>query len=206
MSGPGYSAGEQLPSRFRPNNNSGNGIDEKESYFKTDDTDNEYDASETTPMINTAFKDVPEKNSQMFLYLLTFFSALGGLLFGYDTGVISGAMLPLERLFNLDDIWRELIVSITVGTAIIGAVTGGWFNDKFGRKLVLIMASLVFTVGPVVMACAKNKETLLVGRAIVGVAIGNKGANLPQYPQGVPLNNRARLKSFPCTGNPAHSS
>ena len=174
MSATGCSEGESLPSRFRPND------DEGETNFKTEDNDDEYEASETTPMINTTIKDVPEKNSQIFLYFLTFFATLGGLLFGYDTGVISGALLPLKRLFHLDDIWRELIVSITVGAAILGAVTGGWFNDKFGRRLVLIVASLVFTAGAVVMACANNKETLLAGRAIVGIAIGNKGLILPQ--------------------------
>ena len=193
MSATGYSNGESLPSRFRPNDD----FDEEETNFKTEDNGGEYYTStETTPMINTN-GNVPEKSSQTFLYFLTFFAALGGLLFGYDTGVISGAMLPLKRLFDLNDIWRELIVSITVGAAIIGAVTGGWFNDKFGRRLVLIMASLVFTAGAVVMACAKNKETLLVGRAIVGIAIGNKGIHFTKRSPGGTLKYMADMIALP---------
>ena len=128
-------------------------------------------SSEKTPLFQNEISHV--KNSPTCsMYALTFFAALGGFLFGYDTGVISGALLPLTRLFYLDDIWKEAIVSATVGAAIVGAISSGWFNDKFGRKLVLISSSIIFVAGAVIMAVASEKGVLLVGRLIVGVAIG----------------------------------
>ena len=131
----------------------------------------ENDISEATPLFSNPQK-YKKQSPTCSMYILTFFAALGGFLFGYDTGVISGALLPLSRLFHLNDVWREVIVSATVGAAIFGAVSGGWFNDKFGRKLVLIASSVIFTAGAVIMAVASRKEVLLIGRLIVGVAIG----------------------------------
>ena len=127
--------------------------------------------SERTPLFQNQISHA-KYSPTCSLYALTFFAALGGFLFGYDTGVISGALLPLRRLFHLDDIWREVIVSATVGAAIFGAISSGWFNDKFGRKLVLISSSIIFVTGAVIMSVASEKEVLLVGRLVVGVAIG----------------------------------
>ena len=130
-------------------------------------------ASEKTPLVDSNLSH-RRNNGTWSMYALTFFAALGGFLFGYDTGVISGALLPLARLFHLDNLWKELVVSSTVGAAIFGAISGGWFNDKFGRKLVLITSSVIFTSGAVIMAVATEKEILLIGRLVVGVAIGNE--------------------------------
>ena len=129
------------------------------------------DCTESTPFISSK-NDPPTQRQPFAMYTLAFFAALGGVLFGYDTGVISGALLPLKRLFNLSDIWRELIVSATIGAAVVGAVSGGWFNSKFGRKIVLITSSVIFTAGAVIMAVAPKKEVLLLGRLVVGIAIG----------------------------------
>ena len=126
-------------------------------------------ASEKTPLLES---DIKTCSRTWSVYVLTCIVALGGFLFGYDTGVISGALLPLTRLFHLDDLWKELVVSSTVGAAIVGAISGGWFNDKFGRKLVLIISSVIFTSGAVIMAVASEKEILLTGRLVVGVAVG----------------------------------
>lgn len=108
----------------------------------------------------------------IYVYLLSMFAALGGFLFGYDTGVVSGAMLPLAEEFSLSDLWKELVVSITIAAAIIGTIIGGFLNDKCGRKPVLLICSAVFTAGAVVMGVSRSKEVLLLGRAIVGLGIG----------------------------------
>lgn len=107
-----------------------------------------------------------------FVYVLTFFSALGGFLFGYDTGVISGAIILLRNEFNLSSVWQELIVSVTVGAAAVFALVGGVLNDRLGRRPVIMTASIVFTVGAVCMGIAGDKYLLLGGRIIVGAGIG----------------------------------
>lgn len=107
-----------------------------------------------------------------FVYVLTFFSALGGFLFGYDTGVISGAMILLRNEFQLSLVWQEYIVSVTVAAAALFAPIGGFLNDRFGRKPVIMAASVVFTVGALCMGIAGDKYLLLAGRIIVGAGIG----------------------------------
>jgi len=114
---------------------------------------------------------------------LTFLSAVGGFLFGYDTGVVSGAMLLIEDDPEIkpNTLWKELIVSATVGAAWLFALIGGPSNEYFGRKPTILMASVVFTAGAVVMAISNSKEILLVGRLIVGAGIGLASMSVPMY-------------------------
>ena len=75
----------------------------------------------------------PAKGAR-FVYLAAAFAALGGLLFGYDTGVISGALIFIKQEFALSTFEQELIVSIVLAGAIVGAFTGGRLSDRFGRR------------------------------------------------------------------------
>ena len=109
-----------------------------------------------------------------FVYVLTFFSAIGGFLFGYDTGVVSGAMLKLVKAFDLATWQQELLVSITIAGAAVASAAAGKLNDWLGRRPVLIGASLVFTLGAVLLALAQNWIMLLVGRLVVGIGIGRE--------------------------------
>lgn len=117
-------------------------------------------------------KAVKHHKTKPFIYVLTLLSAIGGFLFGYDTGVVSGAMLLIQDQFHLSDIWYEAIVSVTIAAAWIFSLVGGVLNEYFGRKPVIILASFVFTSGAVVMGVSPDKEVLLVGRIIVGIGIG----------------------------------
>ena len=114
----------------------------------------------------------PKEKTTRFVYLLTFFSAIGGFLFGYDTGVVSGAMLQINRVFSLTTVWQELVVSVTIAGAALFAVVGGFSNDLLGRKPTILFASLVFTAGAAVLGAAFNVIMLLIGRIIVGFGIG----------------------------------
>ena len=113
-----------------------------------------------------------QNNTGGWLIALTCISAIGGALFGYDTGVVSGAMILIDERFDLDHFWHELIVSVTVAAAAVSALMSGILNDWFGRKKVMLLAAIVFTVGAIVMGIANSKEVLLVGRMIVGLGIG----------------------------------
>lgn len=107
-----------------------------------------------------------------FIYVLAFFSALGGFLFGYDTGVVSGAMLLLKKEMNLSTLWQELLVSSTVGAAALSALSGGSLNGWLGRRICILLASFIFSVGGVILSLAPDKVVLLVGRITVGLGIG----------------------------------
>jgi len=106
------------------------------------------------------------------IILLTFLSAIGGFLFGYDTGVVSGAMILLRERFHLDPVWQELVVSVTIGAAACFAIVGGLMNDRVGRKPTILLASVVFSGGALLLGCALNREMLLIGRIILGIGIG----------------------------------
>ncbi|XP_061780741.1 proton myo-inositol cotransporter-like isoform X3 [Nerophis lumbriciformis] len=116
-----------------------------------------------------------------FVYVLAFFSGLGGFLFGYDTGVVSGALLLLKREMNLNTLWQELVVSSTVGAAAVSSLSGGYLNGLLGRRKCTLVASFIFTIGGFIMTFAPNKEVLLVGRIIIGLGIGVGSMTLPVY-------------------------
>lgn len=114
-----------------------------------------------------------------FVYAAAAFSALGGFLFGYDTGVVAGAMLLLKRQLRLNALWQELLVSGTVGAAAVSALAGGAFNGAFGRRCAILLASALCAAGSAVLAAAANKETLLAGRLVVGLGIGESPGERP---------------------------
>jgi MFS family permease len=113
--------------------------------------------------------------------VLTALAAIGGFLFGYDTGVISGAMPPLARAFNLSIGQQGFVVSSTVLSAFLASIVGGTVNDRYGRKKTIIIASSVFTVGGILMGVALNYSLLVIGRLTIGVGIGLSSLTSPMY-------------------------
>jgi MFS transporter, SP family, galactose:H+ symporter len=120
-------------------------------------------------------------NSQKFVYIAAAIAALGGLLFGYDTGVISGAELFLKNSFPLSTFVLEMIVSGVLAGAAVGALTGGRFADLFGRKKLLIVTALIFGVGAIFCAAATSPAMLIAGRIVVGLGIGLSSGTVPVY-------------------------
>lgn len=119
-----------------------------------------------------------------YVLRLAFSAGIGGLLFGYDTGVISGALLYIRDDFESVDrktVLQESIVSMAVGGAIIGAAVGGWMNDRFGRRTPILIADFLFFVGAVIMAAAPNPAALIVGRVFVGLGVGMASMTCPLY-------------------------
>lgn len=106
-------------------------------------------------------------------------SAIGGFLFGYDTGIVSGAMIYIRDDFQLDDLWQEVIISVTILAAWMFSIASGTISDRIGRKKVVIISSITFTVGSLLMGAAQDKWTLLVGRFIVGAGIGLASMIIP---------------------------
>ncbi|XP_022861964.1 inositol transporter 1-like [Olea europaea var. sylvestris] len=115
---------------------------------------------------------------------LTVVAGIGGLLFGYDTGVISGALLYIRDEFeevNQSHFLQETIVSMALVGAMIGAAIGGWVNDSYGRKKATLSADVVFALGSVVMAAAQNPYVLIFGRFLVGLGVGVASVTAPVY-------------------------
>ena len=124
----------------------------------------------------------PSKSGdRSFVYLAAAFAALGGLLFGYDTGVISGAELFIRKDFTLSTFALEVIVSGVLAGASVGALAGGRLADLFGRRKLLIATAIIFATGAILCAAAPSPMILVVGRIVVGLGIGLSSSTVPVY-------------------------
>ncbi|KAG0492189.1 hypothetical protein HPP92_005587 [Vanilla planifolia] len=115
---------------------------------------------------------------------LTVAAGIGGLLFGYDTGVISGALLYIRDDFKVvkdSNFLQETIVSMALVGAMIGAWVGGWINDAYGRKKAALLADVLFAIGSLVMCAAPDPYVLITGRLVVGLGIGVASVTSPVY-------------------------
>uniref|UniRef100_A0A7N0TUG3 Major facilitator superfamily (MFS) profile domain-containing protein n=1 Tax=Kalanchoe fedtschenkoi TaxID=63787 RepID=A0A7N0TUG3_KALFE len=122
--------------------------------------------------------------SNAYVLGLTLVAGIGGLLFGYDTGVISGALLYIKDDFESvarSSFLQETIVSMALVGAIIGAAAGGWINDTHGRKKATLIADVVFTMGSFVMAVAPDPYILIIGRLLIGLGVGVASVTAPVY-------------------------
>ena len=113
--------------------------------------------------------------------LVYFFGALGGLLFGYDTGVISGAILYIQDDLGTNAFLNGLIVSGLLIGAMIGAGTAGPLSDRLGRRNLILIAAVIFSVGAIGAALSPNVATLVFFRVVLGVAVGAAALIVPLY-------------------------
>jgi MFS transporter, SP family, galactose:H+ symporter len=116
-----------------------------------------------------------------FVYIAASLAALGGLLFGYDTGVISGALIFIKREFGLTTVAEEIVVSGVLLGATLGAIVGGKAADLFGRRKVLLVTAAIFGIGALASAVAPSPAILIVSRVVLGLAIGLASTNVPVY-------------------------
>ncbi|GKT03844.1 sugar porter family MFS transporter [Furfurilactobacillus entadae] len=121
-----------------------------------------------------------KKVSNGFIYT---FGALGGLLFGYDIASVSGAILFIQRQLNLGSWQQGMVVSAVLIGAIIGALATSKFLDKYGRRKLLLWASIIFFIGALGSGFAPEFYFLLVTRVILGVGVGITSALIPAYLQ-----------------------
>lgn len=116
-----------------------------------------------------------------FVFLVASVGALGGLLFGYDTGVISGAILFINRDFALPTQLQEFTISVVLIGCIAGAAAAGWLADRIGRRRTLLLAGVIFILGALISALTPDETILLVGRFVVGLGIGFSSVVAPLY-------------------------
>lgn len=112
-------------------------------------------------------------SNRRFLTKLTVIATLGGLLFGYDTGVISGALLYMKDDLHLSAFGEATVVSaLLFPGAAFGALFGGRVADRLGRKRTLLLCGLVFLVGAVGCALAPDVAIMVIARIILGLGVG----------------------------------
>jgi SP family arabinose:H+ symporter-like MFS transporter len=116
-----------------------------------------------------------------FLFLVTAAAALGGLLFGFDTAVISGTVPFIKTYFDLDDIALGWAVSSLLVGCIVGVIACGKPADVFGRRTTLLVASLLFLVSAVGSAMAEHLNVFIAFRFVGGIAVGTASALSPMY-------------------------
>jgi sugar porter (SP) family MFS transporter len=119
--------------------------------------------------------------NRAFLLRVSSIAALGGVLYGYDMGIIAAAAIFVKSSFALSTFMEELVVSIVLIGAMIGAITGGAIADRIGRRATLIWAAAIFILGSVLSPLAPNVYVLIVARAIIGIGIGFSSVTAPVY-------------------------
>ena len=113
--------------------------------------------------------------------LVYFFGSLGGLLFGYDTGVISGAILFISQELRLTPFLEGLVVASLLLGAAVGAASAGPLSDRLGRRNLVIIAAILFTIGAIGAALSPNVAVLVLFRVVLGLAVGTAALVVPLY-------------------------
>lgn len=117
----------------------------------------------------------------LWLYVVAIVASLGGLLSGYDTGVISGALLFINETWDLSISLQGLVVSSVLIGAVIGAATNGVLADVFGRKKIIMATAIIFILGSILCGFAPNVYILIISRIFVGLAVGIVNFVIPLY-------------------------
>ena len=116
-----------------------------------------------------------------YIYIIAVLGALNGLLFGYDTGIISGALLFIKVQFGISPFVQEVVTSGVLVGAVIGAALSGRIADVIGRRKMILVAAVLFIIGVVGSALAPSVPFLVVTRGIVGLGIGVSSMIGPLY-------------------------
>lgn len=132
-----------------------------------------------------------------YIYLVCAIAALAGLLFGFDTGIISGALLFIEKDFTISTEMKELVVSSVLLGAMLGSLASGRLTDLFGRRRIMLLISGLFILGTAIASLASQVYPILIGRLFIGLAIGMGSYTAPLYIAEVaPMNLRGGLVSL----------
>src|SRR5215203_4098676 len=135
--------------------------------------------------------------NRRFVYVVASVAVLGGLLFGYDTGIISGALLFIKKDFQLNAFLEGFIVSSLLLGAVVGAGISGVLSDRLGRRTIILVAATIFAIGAVGAGLAPNVGTLIFFRFLLGLGVGSASALVPSYiSESAPTDVRGSLSSL----------
>ena len=138
-----------------------------------------------------------QPGSARFLYLPAAVAAIGGLLFGFDTAVINGAIVFIKQQFGLSDVQTEVAAGSLLLGCVMGASVAAFTSDRFGRKRVLLVAAALFTISSLGAALPRDVIQFSAARVLGGVAIGIASTLSPLYIAEIsPARNRGLLVSL----------
>src|SRR6204780_4279134 len=123
----------------------------------------------------------PARVNRGFIRRISSIAALGGVLYGYDMGIIAAAAIFVKRTFTLSTWMEEWVVSIVLIGAMMGAIVGGAVADHIGRRATLVWAGGIFIIGSLLAPLSPNVFVLIVARAIIGIGIGFTSVTAPVY-------------------------
>ncbi len=137
-----------------------------------------------------------QRTPKAFLRLITFVATFGGLLFGYDTGVINGALPYMSQpdQLNLTPFTLGLVTSSLVLGAAFGAVFSGRLSDHFGRRKLILYLAVLFTFTTLGCTFAPNATVMIIFRFLLGLAVGGASAMVPTFlAEMAPAEKRSRM-------------
>ena len=138
--------------------------------------------------------DRPSTGIASFLYVITGVTAIAGFLYGYDTGIISGALLPISSEFHLGHRLQEIVASAILVGAVIGALSCGTISERIGRKRTIMTVACVFCAGSLCSSLSPNPLILALSRVLLGFAVGGSSQVTPMYiAELAPPSRRGRL-------------
>jgi len=121
------------------------------------------------------------RQDKKLVVVIATIAATGGLLFGFDTGVISGAIPFFQKAFGIADNWIEIITTAGLVGAVIGAMFSGRIADIVGRKKVILAAAIIFIIGALWSGASTGPLMLVFARLFLGIAIGVSSFAVPLY-------------------------
>lgn len=121
-------------------------------------------------------------------------SAISSLLYGYDTGIISGALLQIKKEFHIGSEMQQVVASGILLGAVLGAFAGSRLSERWGRHITILILSCVFVVGSLGAAAAPSPWLLVLGRVVLGFAVGGATQTVPMYvAELAPAKHRGRM-------------
>ena len=121
-------------------------------------------------------------------------SAISALLYGYDTGIISGALLQIRSQFHTGSAMEQVIAASILLGAVIGALTGSQLSERWGRRRTILLLACVFAVGALAASLSPTTWTLALSRVVLGFAVGGATQTVPMYvAELAPKERRGRL-------------
>jgi len=119
--------------------------------------------------------------NRIFIWKVSLIASLGGVLYGFDMGIIAAALIFVRSTFSLSTQMEEVVVSVVLIGSMAGAIVGGVFADRAGRRSTLIWGGVLFIAGSILAPLSPDVYTLIVSRSLLGVAIGFTSVTAPVY-------------------------